>query len=191
MFVSGPNMKCDKRHPNAPSPPSSPVKKKTRISTVATDEIIQFPPPRFLSPITTSPPQLFSPVDSASYDNTTSPSPTTDNDAPDSALVTVQSSRKASKNKGLLTSYWKVATSDQKAEMVSREFQKLRDNHEQYIEEHAHQERLRKSRVRALARECQQKHRDRSRERKITNNWVPGQKHVRFPHINIFHFTDN
>lgn len=116
-----------------------------------------------------------------------------DDDTPDSSpdcgplhdVVTVQSDCKSLKDKGLLTSYWKVATGDEKQEMISRGFQQLRDRHEENMGENAHQKRLKKSRERALARERQQKHRDRSRERKIANNWIPGQKRVCFTHINI------
>ena len=75
--------------------------------------------------------------------------------------------------------------------MTYRVFQQLQDKHEQETEEHAHQKTLSTSRVRALAHEPQQKHRDRSRERKIANSWVPGQKRVRLTCTKHHPFADN
>jgi hypothetical protein len=62
--------------------------------------------------------------------------------------------------------------------MIFRGFQQLQDRHEENMED---QERLRRSRVRALARELQQKHRDTSRERKV-GFLVRNVEHVRFTH---------
>lgn len=77
-----------------------------------------------------------------------------------------------------LRSYWKKATDKEKAEMNERGFQELRDTQEMNTLEAFHNAQHKLTRVRAQVRDRQKRHRDRSRERKISEGWIPGQKRV-------------
>ena len=77
-----------------------------------------------------------------------------------------------------LRSYWKKATNSEKAEMNDRGFQELRDTQEMTVSEALRDSQYKLMRVRAQTRDRQQRHHDRSRERKISEGWLPGQKRV-------------
>lgn len=62
--------------------------------------------------------------------------------------------------------------------MNERGFQELRDTQEMNTLEAFRNAQHKLTRVRAQVRDRQKRHRDRSRERKISEGWIPGQKRV-------------
>lgn len=80
--------------------------------------------------------------------------------------------------KSKITSFWKIATQIEKEETNQREFQKLRDDFEVKAADIAEGNRQKLARGRMQARERQQAHRDRSKEKKMEAGWVPGEKRV-------------
>lgn len=87
-------------------------------------------------------------------------------------------SRPKSKITTKITAFWKIATDAEKEETNQREFQVLRDNFEETAADIADEKRRKLTRVRTQARERQQTHRNRSKERKLEAGWVPGIKRV-------------
>jgi len=80
--------------------------------------------------------------------------------------------------KSKITSFWKIATQIEKEETNQCEFQKLRDDSEVKAADIAEGNRRKLARGRMQARERQQAHRDRSKEKKMEAGWVPGDKRV-------------
>jgi hypothetical protein len=80
--------------------------------------------------------------------------------------------------KSKITAFWKIATHAEKEETNQHEFQKLRDNFEETTADIAEEKRRKLARVRTQARERQQTHRNRSKEKKMEAGWVPGTKWV-------------
>jgi hypothetical protein len=149
---SSTNLKCDNNHIDAPTPPSSPAKKRTQV-----DINNASPPSRHIESHDISP--LIFPISRPA-----TPNPT-------------QLAKSGPRNK--ITSYWKIATPTEKEEMNQRHFQKIADNYEKATADAEEDKRRKLARGRTLVRERQQAHRDRSREKKIEAGWVPGKKRVR------------
>jgi hypothetical protein len=80
--------------------------------------------------------------------------------------------------KSRITSFWKIATPSEKEETCQSGFQQIRDRQELVAAIVAKDSRKKLERSRTLARERQQAHRDRSKERKMSSGWVPREKRV-------------
>jgi hypothetical protein len=77
-----------------------------------------------------------------------------------------------------LTSFFRKATKEEVEESNSRSFQQLREEFEKREMEHLHQVQLKKSRLRTINRENQQKCQEKKRSKKLAEGWVPGMKRV-------------
>ena len=75
-----------------------------------------------------------------------------------------------------LGSFWKAETKEERAERRQRDSEKFRLTAEgrQKAVEQEKQQKVRDKRLKQNA--CQQKHRDREREERMANGWVPGQR---------------
>jgi hypothetical protein len=162
------NLKRDQIH--SPTSLSNPAKKRARVDTNAS----VFAP--FSPPITcgwSDGDSLSLSVSDLEDDNykvdseETVPTP-----GPDPTPLVV------SAPKSKITAFWKIATHGEKEETNQREFQKLRDNFETMAFNIAEEKRWKLARGRAQARDRQQTHRDRSKEKKMEAGWVPGAKRV-------------
>lgn len=87
-----------------------------------------------------------------------------------------------------ITSFFRVATEEEKQEANQSEFQQVRDQQDNALAEEARERQRKVARGRASARERQQAHRDRSKEKKLKAGWEPGQKRVRFLYVSICTF---
>jgi hypothetical protein len=91
----------------------------------------------------------------------------------------------SSLRKSKITSFWKVATPAEKAEMNSNDFQKLRDDQEGKAASFTNEAQRKLEGGRTLARARQQAHRDRSKEKKMKDGWIPGESAKRVSNLSV------
>jgi hypothetical protein len=188
--------------PDIPDPliptiePIASPRKRARINTPEiptpdTDTFAPFSPPalspdwaRYSPEIPTPDVEIFTPFspppfspDWARYDDDD------ENFEPSSPTPTIHSpvavtSPSASPPKSKITSFWNIASAAEKEEMSQSGFQSIRDRQEEVAANTAADARWKLMRGRTQARERQQAHRDRSKEKKMEAGWIPGEKRV-------------
>jgi len=178
---------------NAPTPHSSPSKKRVRsvgvedpiafhlpeigISDRPADDQATTPPttPRSSTPHPSSPPPSrcatpSSDGESVHASGDTKSVPESSTPGPSCLPVSTKNSK--------ITSFWKPELAAEKEERLHREFAKLREDAEKNDMETAHLKRLKLGRKRVGQNERQEKHRTKVREERMESGWVPGKKRV-------------
>jgi hypothetical protein len=165
-------LKRAKGHPDAPTPVSSPQKKRTHTLADTTINVL--------------PSLLFAPVKqdlSPTYDvfggnqNTavaSAPPP------PSFPFTTPNSLPTSDKRDGTLLSFWKHETAEERNERNQREFEELSRTRESRELDDARAKAMSADRKRIQNKQRQQVHRDALRDIKISNGWKPNQKRVSF-----------
>jgi hypothetical protein len=148
------SLKRPKGHPDGPSPPSSPDKKRVRDTSVNLHPSV----PALVLPIV--PPQIH--IDT-----------TSDIFGPVDEKLPLKRGRNVK-----LETFFKVETAEAKLERTTRDFEGIAARREEQEFNDAHALTLRQARRHQGDRERQHKHRQASRERKIAAGWLPNQKRV-------------
>jgi hypothetical protein len=148
------SLKRSKGHPDGPSPPNSPEKKRTREDLSSSCDS--------LTPILLFPSQASSRVVSSASD-TAFGNPT----------MTPPLKRNAK-----IESFFTLETAEAKAQRNTRDHEGIAADKEQQEFCEAHEAQRRKARQRQCERERQSKHRKIVRNQKIADGWQPHQKRV-------------
>jgi hypothetical protein len=93
-------------------------------------------------------------------------------------VVLVPISKESTGPKGKLTLYWALATEDEKSDQDRRDFQRVKDRSEDLRLDGELARQKKKLLDREKTRLRVQNFRDRAREKKIEEGWIPGQKRV-------------
>ena len=203
--LASPSLKRDSCDPNAPTPPSSPSKKRTRVtdqdlvpdfaidpiafSNISFDEVGADPltsADHHSDPFGGVPDNLSTDVPPSAgpdweFEREGDLNYISDNDdvpiapKPSEEILGVE---RSSKPKGKITLYWRFATKEEKEDQDQRDFQRVADEAEtmKMNGELIRQRKL--TRQRAEVRERVQICRERQKEKKIEDGWVPRQKRV-------------
>jgi hypothetical protein len=114
--------------------------------------------------------------DDSSDDDTSSPP-----EAPQPAQPTpqpAQPAKPATAGKGRITSFWKVETPDERAVRLEKNAREYAAQSEQKRLREVDEQRKKTARARVDGNERMRRHRERVRDAKIAEGWVPGQKRV-------------
>ena len=84
----------------------------------------------------------------------------------------------SSKSNGRITMYFQIEIAEEKATHLAKEWEKLRRESAQNILQSKCQALQRKHQAQIANKACQQIHRDKKRDIRIANSWVPHQKWV-------------
>jgi hypothetical protein len=152
-------LKRPRGHPDGPSAPNSPEKKRPHGNVSTTHHL---PPPML----------VFTPAPSVN----TAEVPTA-GDAFGGPSRTVSKSNEKLTN-AKLDSFFKIETPEAKSERQTRDFERIANERESQEFLDAHAQTLRKERARQLNQERQTRHRDNARDIKIAAGWQPHQKRV-------------
>jgi hypothetical protein len=147
------NLKRPKGHPDGPSPPSSPEKKRTRENTTSSRDT--------LTPVLLFPPQASSQISNMS--DTMFGKPTM---AP------------SLKRNAKLESFFTPESAEAKKQRITLDFERIAADKELQEFRDTYEAERRKAQRRQFDRERQSKHRDIVRTQKIADGWQPHQKRV-------------
>ncbi|KAJ7472584.1 hypothetical protein FB451DRAFT_299473 [Mycena latifolia] len=124
--------------------------------------------------------------DDSDTDGEDSPPPA----APAPSTVPRSTTTQGSCPKPKITSYWRVETPEEKAVRMERDAREFAARAEEVRLREIDANRMKAARKRADATERMQRFRERGREEKIANGWIPGQKRVsRYAAVSPY-FTD-
>jgi hypothetical protein len=90
----------------------------------------------------------------------------------------IQGSKRAAAGKDNITGYWKVETAEEKTVRLEKDAREYSEQAEEVRQREVEEKRKQRARDRERANVHMRRHRERLREEKIADEWIPGKKRV-------------